>query len=166
MGQFSTSARRKEMTACRSNLQKIYLALNLYRSDNGAFPFVQGATSPSAPLSLLIPKSTTTTEIFICPGSSDKPLPESEHFAERRISYAYYMGRATNDGGILMSDWQVDNAPKRAGQLLFSVDGKRPGNNHKDTGGNLLFMDGSVRESGTKAKGDFLISAPVVLLNP
>ena len=168
MGQFSTSARRKEMAACRSNLQKIYLALNLYRDDNGAYPIAQGATSPSAPLSLLIPKSTTTTEIFICPGSSDKPLPESERFADHRISYAYYMGRRTNDdpGEIIMSDWQIDNAPKKAGQLVFSFDGKKPGNNHDDTGGNLLFLDGSVVASRPKTSRDLPFQSPVVLLNP
>src|SRR5665213_4356396 len=158
MGKFNTSAHRKEMAACRSNLEKIYLALNFYRTDNGAYPFVQGATSPSAPLSLLIPKCTTVTEIFICPGSSDRPLPEGEHFAERRISYAYYMGRMTNDapGEVLMSDWQVDNALKRAGQLVFSLDGKRPGNNHNDTGGNLLFLDGSVNGCGPKSSRDLM----------
>jgi type II secretory pathway pseudopilin PulG len=168
MRQFSTSAHRKEMSACRSNLQKIYLAMNIYRDDNGVYPIAQGATSPSAPLSLLIPKSTTTTEIFICPGSSDKPLPETERFADHRISYAYYMGRRTNDdpGEILMSDWQVDNAPKKAGQLVFSFDGKKPGNNHDDTGGNLLFMNGNVIASGPKTSRDLPFQSPAVLLNP
>jgi prepilin-type N-terminal cleavage/methylation domain-containing protein len=166
--QFSTSARKKEFAACRSNLQKIYLALSIYNNDNGAYPAVKGATSPAAPLSLLIPKSTTVTEIFICPGSNDKLLPEGERFAERRISYAYYMGRATNDnpGEILLSDWQVDNAPKRAGQLVFSPAGKKPGNNHHANGGNLLTLDGQVSASGPKSKRDLLFQAPVTLLNP
>lgn len=166
--QFSSSAQKKEFAACRGNLQKIYLALSIYSNDNGAFPSVKGATSPSAPLSLLIPKSTTVTEIFICPGSDDKPLPEGEHFADRRISYAYYMGRATNDnpGEILMSDWQVDNAPKRAGQIVFSLDGKKPGNNHRANGGNLLTLDGQVSASGPKSKRDLMYQVPVALLNP
>jgi prepilin-type processing-associated H-X9-DG protein len=168
MNEFSPSAHRKEMAACRSNLEKIYLALNFYRNDNGAYPIVQGALSPSAPMNLLIPKDTTVTEIFICPGSKDKPLRDGERFADHRISYAYYMGRTTNEspGEILMTDWQIDNAPKKQGQLIFSPDGSKPGNNHGKTGGNLLFIDGSVVGSGPKASGDSVFHPPVVLLNP
>jgi hypothetical protein len=114
------------------NLQKIYLALGFYRNDNGAYPFLPEAQTSAEPLSLLIPKGTTDTAIFICPGSGDKPLPESEPFGKLRISYDYYMGRATNGDpkDILLSDWQVDTSPKKKGRQIFSLDGKKPGNNH------------------------------------
>jgi type II secretory pathway pseudopilin PulG len=165
---FSTSARRKELAACQNNLQKVYLALSIYRSDNGTYPFLKDAITPEAPLSLLIPKSTTVTEIFICPGSSDKPLPEGERFAERPISYAYYMGWATNDEPqqILMTDWQLNSAPKRKGQPIFSLDGKKPGNNHYTFGGNLLSLGGEVSGSGAKAARDLVFPPSVTLLNP
>ena len=142
--------------------------MSIYRNDNGAYPFLQGATAPGAPLSLLVPKSTTVTEIFICPGSRDKPLPEGERFADRRISYAYYMGWTTNEDPeeILISDWQIDNAPKKQGQPVFSLDGKKPGNNHYADGGNLLSLGGEVSGSGAKASRDLVFPATVTLLNP
>jgi prepilin-type N-terminal cleavage/methylation domain-containing protein len=165
---FSSSARHKELAACQRNLQTIYLALSIYRNDNGAYPWMKGATAPDAPLSLLIPKSTTTTEIFICPGSHDKPLAEGERFAGRRISYAYYMGWATNDAPqeIVITDWQIDIAPKKKGQPLFSSDGKKPGNNHYGDGGNLLSLSGEVSSSAPKASRDLLYPPSVTLLNP
>jgi hypothetical protein len=156
------------LAACQQNLQKVYLALSIYRSDNGSYPSVNGAATPSAPLSLLVPKSTTVTEIFICPGSSDKPLAEGERFADCRISYAYYMGYATNDDPqeIIVTDWQIDNAPKRHGQLIFSADGKKPGNNHYTAGGNLLSLGGEVSGCGPKASRDLQFPPSVTLLNP
>ncbi|HUD48123.1 MAG TPA: hypothetical protein VMR33_14925 [Candidatus Baltobacteraceae bacterium] len=165
---FNATARRKDLARCQNNLQKIYLALSIYRSDNGAYPFLQGAKAPEAPLSLLIPKSTTVTEIFICPGSSDKPLAEGERFADRRISYAYYMGWETNDdpGQIIATDWQVDSAPKKKGQAVFSLDGKAPGNNHYGEGGNLLSLGGEVSGCRAKASRDLLFPPTVTLLNP
>ena len=162
------SARRREMAACQGNLEKIYLALSLYRADNSAFPALPAARASEEPLSLLVPKCTTDTEIFICPGSSDKPLPEGERFGGGRISYAFYMGRMANDNpqDILLSDWQVDSAPKKAGQPLFSLDGKKPGNNHEANGGNLVSCAGAVSSSGPKAAQDLLYPPTVRLLNP
>jgi prepilin-type N-terminal cleavage/methylation domain-containing protein len=165
---FSASARKKGIAACQLNLQKVYLALNIYRSDNGVFPFLKGASKSEEALSLLVPKSTTLTEIFICPGSRDSRLPEGERFANRRISYAYYMGWATNDEPqeILVTDWQVNDAPKKRGQQLFSPDGKKPGNNHYAEGGNLLSIGGEITGSGNKASRDVLFPTAVTLLNP
>jgi len=168
-GEFGASGRDRALANCRSNLQKIYLSLSIYENDNhGAFPFLKDATSPAAPLSLLVPKSTTVTEMFICPGSKDKPLPEAESFATRKISYAYYMGRTTNDdaGEIIASDAQVDSAPKSKGQQIFSADGRKPGNNHGKTGGNLLSRGGDVTGSGPKASRDVRYPSSVRLLNP
>ncbi len=154
---------------CLSNLQKMYLALNIYQNDNkGSFPNVPDASSPSVPLSLLVPKSTTVTELFICPGSQNKPLPEGEPFASRKISYAYYMGRTVNDdpGEILVTDAQVNRDPKKAGEPLFSANGEPPGNNHGKAGGNLLSRGGEVSTSGPKASRSLLITTNVRLLNP
>jgi prepilin-type N-terminal cleavage/methylation domain-containing protein len=165
---FSSSARRKDLAICQKNVQNIYLALSIYRDDNGAFPSLKDAPDSAAALSLLIPKSTTVTEIFICPGSGDKALPEAEGFAHRRISYAYYMGRGSNDdpSDILLSDWQVNTGPKRAGGQIFSFDGKKPGNNHRADGGTLLSCGGAISECGPKAPRDLLFPATVQLLNP
>jgi prepilin-type N-terminal cleavage/methylation domain-containing protein len=167
-GRLTTSARKRELTACGSNLQKIYIALNFYRVDNGGYPFLAEAQTSAEPLSLLVPKGTTDTQIFICPGSGDKPLPESEPFGKRRISYDYYMGRATNEDpqDIILSDWQADTLPKHKGDRLFSIDGKKPGNNHDAVGGNLLSCGGAVVFSGPKASQDLVFPSTVRLLSP
>jgi type II secretory pathway pseudopilin PulG len=165
----SVASRNRARDGCRKNLQTIYLALSIYENDNnGAFPFLKGAGTSAGPLSLLVPKSTTVTEMFICPGSKDPPLPEAESFAARKISYAYYMGRTTNDdaGGILASDAQVDAAPKNIGQQIFSEDGRKPGNNHGRQGGNLLSRGGEVTGSGPRASRDMRYPPDVRLLNP
>jgi prepilin-type N-terminal cleavage/methylation domain-containing protein len=166
--QFSSSARRRDLVKCQLNLQKVSLALSIYRNDNNAFPILKDASDSAAALSLLIPKSTTVTEIFICPGSSDSELPEGERFGNRRISYAYYMGRGANDDPkeILVSDWQVNTAPKRTGEPLFSPNGHRPANNHRAEGGNLLSCGGDISTSGPKASRDLLFTETVRLLNP
>ena len=166
-GMFSNHQRL--MADCQKNLQKIYVAMSIYEMDNkGAFPVIPGATSSEPPLSLLVPRSTTVTEIFICPGSKENKLPEGEPFAKRRISYAYYMGRSKLDGAeaLLMSDRQINSLPKVKRQHLFSEDGKGPGANHSKSGGNLLFCDGSFRSSKAQAAHDYLFPTNVVLLNP
>jgi type II secretory pathway pseudopilin PulG len=168
-GQYGAAGRKRALAGCQKNLQTIYLALSIYENDNnGSFPFLKGAATPAGPLSLLVPKSTTVTEIFICPGGKDAPLPEAESFATRKISYAYYMGRTTNDdaGAIIVSDAQVDAAPKNKGQRIFSEDGRKPGNNHGKEGGNLLSRGGEVTFSGPKASRDVPYPPNVRLLNP
>jgi len=161
---------RTALELCRKNLQTIYLALNIYSNDNhGTYPFLKDAANSSAPLSLLLPRSTTETAIFICPGGKDTALPEGEPFAQRRISYAYYMGRATNTGAAalaILSDWQVNTLPKTQGQPLFSSDGQKPANNHDKDGGNLLLDSGEVIRSGPNAALDLPIPPGVTLLNP
>jgi prepilin-type N-terminal cleavage/methylation domain-containing protein len=166
--EFTHSSRERALEGCRRNLQMMYLALSIYEKDNnGAFPFWQDARRPAQPLSLLVPKSTTTTEIFICPGSKGLPLPEGTSFAGGKISYAYYMGRASNDASeILVSDAQVDAAPKSRGQQIFSEDGQKPGNNHGKAGGNLLACGGDVTTSGPRAARDVRYPPSVRMLNP
>jgi len=163
------SRRRTALELCRKNLQTISLALNFYAGDNqGAFPLLKEAANSSAPLSLLVPRGTTETAIFLCPGSRDKALPEGEPFARRRISYAYYMGRSTNNSPteVILSDWQVNDLPKTQGQPLFSPDGKKPANNHGKDGGNLLLVNGEAVRSGANAPRDLPVPPGIALLNP
>lgn len=169
MGRGLFSNHQRQMANCQKNLQNIYLAMNIYAGDNkGAFPAINGVASSEPPLSLLVPRSTTVTEIFICPGSNDNKLPEGEPFAKRRISYAYYMGRAKTDGAdaLLVTDGQVNPLPKIKRQQMFSENGKSPGANHSKSGGNLLFCDGSFRSAKARAARDYLFPTNVVLLNP
>jgi prepilin-type N-terminal cleavage/methylation domain-containing protein len=167
--QFSSSHDRRALLSCQSNLQKIYLALNLYANDNhGKFPYQLGAGHSQIPLSMLVPRCTTETSIFICPASDDKPIPESESFAQRPISYAYYMGWATDQaaGKAIASDWQVDSAPKGPGQQIFSSDGKPPGNNHQKHGGNIVLIGGQTVNCGPRTVLDLRYPREVLLLNP
>ena len=165
----SKSAQEKRLAACQANLQSIYAALSTYSQDNDeALPAIPGAQTSEAPLSLLVPKYTTGAEFFICPGGKDKPLPDAQPFADRKISYAYYLGRTLADGSAapLASDAQVDTAPKTPGQTVFSLDGKKPGNNHNKFGGNFLFCDGNVQYTPARLAFALPPATNVVLLNP
>jgi len=160
-------ARRK--TACAANLAQMHMALSLFAAEHdGTFPAVLGAASSEAPLSELVSKYTTDTSIFVCPGGNTAKLPGAQPFANRRISYAYYMGLKQNDSpdAPLVSDAQVNVHPKRQGDATFSTTGKAPGNNHRRYGGNVLFLDGHVETIDTMATHDLVIPSGVVLLNP
>jgi hypothetical protein len=78
------------------------------------------------------------------------------------------MGRATNGDpqDIILSDWQVDTSPKPKGSLIFSLNGKKPGNNHDAVGGNLLSCGGAVVFTGPKAAQDLVFPSTVRLLGP
>ena len=165
----SKSFQEKKLAECQNNLQGIYAALRTFAQDNhGSLPAVPGAATSEAPLSLLVPKYTTGAEFFICPGSKDKPLPDAQPFADRKISYAYYLGQTLESGpeAPLVSDAQVDTAPKSTGQLVFSTDGKKPGSNHNKFGGNVLFCDGNVKNTPARLAFPLPLATNVVLLNP
>ena len=159
----------RQKIACQTNLRNIHMALKIYAMENqDAFPATKDASSSEAPLSLLIPRYTTVTESFTCPGSRDAPLPEGEPFTNRKISYAYYMNHTAKDGADqpLLSDEQVNTEAKLTGQGLFSAGGKGPGSNHRGYGGNILFCDGHVEPAETKAPRDLPCPTGIVLLNP
>jgi prepilin-type N-terminal cleavage/methylation domain-containing protein/prepilin-type processing-associated H-X9-DG protein len=163
------SYQNQQMAKCEKNLQFIYTALRSYSTDNNdKLPFLADAKTSEPVLSQLVPRSTTGTEYFICPGCKDSALPDAQPFANRRISYAYYMGRTLNDGADqpLLSDRQVNDNSKTQGSPLFSADGKKPGANHNKYGGNVMFCDGNVQKSGTNAAFNLTNAPNVVLLNP
>jgi prepilin-type N-terminal cleavage/methylation domain-containing protein/prepilin-type processing-associated H-X9-DG protein len=164
----SESRQHAAQRDCRQNLEKIYLALQIYANDfSGRLPANTNALTSEEPLSLLVPHYTVDTSIFICPGGKDSPLLSGISFTNRKISYAYYMGRHL--GGAqqpLMSDQQVNTLPKRAGDPVFSADGKPPGNNHSSYGGNFLFGDGHAELSPPRLAFSLVTTQGVVLLNP
>jgi len=167
-GSSSTSHQRRLQTDCQDNLQKIYIAMQIYANDHaGKFPAVAGARNSEEALDGLVPRYTVDTSVFICPGSGDSSLPSGESFRNRKISYAYYMGRGpANAQEVAMTDRQVDTQSKAAGQYIFSSTGKAPGNNHDKYGGNLLFCDGHVELSPALAPFSLVLTQGVVLLNP
>jgi type II secretory pathway pseudopilin PulG len=167
-GRGSSSRQKRDLMNCAKNLQTIHTALTIYGAENkNAFPVVTHARSSEAPLSLLVPKCTTETSVFICPGSSDSELPQGETFEKRKISYAFYMGwRADTTGAPLLSDRQVNTGPKKSDELIFSADGKGAGANHHKYGGNVLFSGGEVKRSAPRAKFELLFPTNVILLNP
>jgi prepilin-type N-terminal cleavage/methylation domain-containing protein/prepilin-type processing-associated H-X9-DG protein len=160
-------ARRK--AACAANLEQMQIALSVYAAEHEkAFPVTPGATSSEVPLSELVPRYTSDTSIFVCPGSNTATLPGAQPFANRRISYAYYMG-VTRDADAsvpLVSDAQVNTNAKRRGEPLFSLDGKGPGHNHRKYGGSVLFADGHVETWGPLTARDLPLTTGAVLLNP
>jgi prepilin-type N-terminal cleavage/methylation domain-containing protein/prepilin-type processing-associated H-X9-DG protein len=164
----SKSHQRSQQKLCADNLQKIYLALQIYANDfKGSLPGATNAATSEAVLGELVPKYTADTSIFICPGGRDSEIPQGEPLRDQKISYAYFMGRRIDAPQTpLMSDRQVDTESKRAGELVFSPDGKPPGNNHHKYGGNFLFCDGSVEFSPPVLSFSLALPPGVVLLNP
>jgi prepilin-type processing-associated H-X9-DG protein len=164
----SESRQHAAQRTCRQNLEKIYVALQIYAGDfSGRLPAVTNAPTSEAPLSLLVPRYTVDTSTFICPGGKDPALPSGGSFANRKISYAYYMGRRLGDAqSPLMSDWQINTQPKRAGDIVFSANGRPPGNNHHKYGGNFLFADGHAELSPPQLAFSLVTTPGVVLLNP
>ena len=172
MYSFGSARRQKTQKAlCQDNLQKIYIALQIYAKDeNGRLPTVTNAETSEAPLDLLVPRYSADTSIFICPGGRDSARPAGASLQQGKISYAYYMGRRLDDpaaaGWPLLTDRQVNPSAKLKGDQVFSLDGAPPGNNHHKYGGNFLMGDGSVVGSDPAAPFDLLLSTNVVLLNP
>lgn len=164
----SKSRQRSQQMRCAGNLQKIYLALQYYANDFlGALPRNPNAVTAEGALEVLAPKYTADTSIFICPGGRDAPIPSGEPLRDQKISYAYFMGRRlAAPPAPLMSDRQINAEPKRAGELVFSPDGKPPGNNHHQFGGNFLFSDGSVEFSPAQLMFSLAGAPGIVLLNP
>jgi prepilin-type N-terminal cleavage/methylation domain-containing protein/prepilin-type processing-associated H-X9-DG protein len=164
----SGTKQRALAAACQRNLEKIQISMQIFATDHaGGFPAGKGAKTSAEALEPLVPKYASDISLFICPASKDSVAPGSASLKAQKISYAYYVGRAaTNSGQVLLSDAQVDTKAKSAGQLVFSADGKPPGNNHENTGGNLLFCDGHVEFSPPKAKIDLPVGPGEELLNP
>lgn len=165
-GSKSHQARQKK--ACQKNLQTIFIALEIFANEHeGQFPVVPDAKTSEEALSLLVPRYTVASDNFICPGSKDSSLPSAESFADRRISYSYFMGHRLRDPAeVLMSDRWINSEPKTKGAPVFSANGKAPGNNHHQYGGNFLLCDGEVRSSGPKAPFDVSWTTNIIPLNP
>ena len=159
---------RTQKQLCADNLQKIYLALQIYANDfRGALPVNTNAVTSEDVLGALVPKYSADTSIFICPGGRDSQIASGEPLSQHKISYAYYMGRRLdNPQLVLLTDRQINTEPKRAGEMIFSANGKPPGNNHHKYGGNFLLADGSVTASGAQLTVSLASTPGVVLLNP
>jgi prepilin-type processing-associated H-X9-DG protein len=166
-GSTSTTQQRALQRTCQKNLQKIYIGLESYASDHtNEFPETAGARTSEEGLDVLVPKYTSDTAAFICPGSKDSALPAAQSFRNRKISYAYYMGRTRTNTDALMSDKQVDTSAKASREAAFSTDGKPPGNNHGNLGGNILFCDGHTDSSPAHLRAGLGLKTNEVLLNP
>jgi prepilin-type N-terminal cleavage/methylation domain-containing protein len=164
----SASHQRSQKKLCADNLQKIYLAMQIYANDfGGRLPQDTNAVTSEKVLGELVPKYTADTSIFICPGGRDSEIPSGEPLAKHKISYAYFMGRRLDTPqAFLMSDRQVDTQPKVVGDYVFSPNGRSPGNNHHKYGGNFLLCDGSVQDSPALLTFSLPATPGVVLLNP
>jgi prepilin-type processing-associated H-X9-DG protein len=164
----SDNQRRQAQKDCQTNLQKIYMAMDIYANEHaGKFPELAGARTSEEALDALVPHYTVDTAVFICPGTKDPPLPAGQSFREHKISYSYYMGRRAADSQqVLMSDEQVDSQSKAPGEYAFSSTGKPPGNNHGKLGGNFLFCDGRADPSPSRVPFSMVLTQGVVLLNP
>ncbi len=165
----NTSSRQRQLkTACQRNLQNIYIAMEIYANEHGGrFPESTNARTSGQALDLLVPRYTSDTSMFTCPGSKDSTIAPGQSLLRHKISYAYYMGRSlTNTQQVLMSDKQINTEPKAVGQAAFSTTGKPPGNNHRRFGGNFMFGDGRLEMSPAKTPFPLETGPGTVLLNP
>lgn len=164
----SENHQRTQMQVCGDNLQKIYLALQIYGNDFGKYPQNTNARTSEEVLGALVPRYTSDTSIFICPGGRDPDIQSGTPLQQCKISYAYYMGRDTNasPGDVLMSDRQINTLSKDVGDQVFSYNGNPPGNNHHKYGGNVLTCDGSVQNIPTNTTISLAFTNGIVLLNP
>jgi prepilin-type processing-associated H-X9-DG protein len=164
----SGARQRSRQAACAQNLQKLHIALEIFGTDHaGSYPNKSGAKNSAEALDLLVPKYTADTSLFVCPATRDGPLPGGESIANRRISYAYYMGRKSgNPEEAVVTDRQIDSKSKTINQQVFSLTGKGAGNNHKKAGGNILFCDGHVEACPPNSAFSLVLTQGVVLLNP
>ena len=165
----SARHQRTQKQLCADNLQKMFVAAQIYAQDfGGRFPVVTNAVTAEDALGILVPKYSTDTSIFICPGGRDAALPAGEPLRGHTIRYAYFMGRREGapPSVVLFSDRLVDTLPKRMGDFIFSTNGQPPGNNHHKYGGNLLMGDGSVTASRPQLELPALETNGIVLLNP
>jgi len=162
------SKRDIELASCKQHLEKIYLAMDIYAHDNAEnFPVTTNAITSEDALASLVPHYTSDTSIFICPATGSSQLPAGKSFRDWKISYAYYMGRhETDPDAVLMTDAQINTFSKSKDAMVFSDDGKPPGNNHGKGGGNFMMCDGGVLSSEGNAPVSLLLTSPVVLLNP
>ncbi|HWX21448.1 MAG TPA: prepilin-type N-terminal cleavage/methylation domain-containing protein [Candidatus Binatia bacterium] len=159
------SRQRQLKKSCQANLEKIYIAMQIYANDSaGRFPLVPGAQTSEEALAPLVPRYSSDTAVFLCPASKDSFAGES--FLKSQISYAYYMGFAPTNSHVLLSDQQVDTRSKVAGQDAFSSTGKPPGANHGKYGGNFLFCDGHVEPSPAETPFALEVGTGTKLLNP
>ena len=169
LGMFgSGNGQGQKKKLCADNLQKIYLALQIYANDyKGSLPLNTNAVTAEDALDLLVPHYSADTTIFICPGGRDAPIASGESLRNHRISYAYYMGRRLDTPtNVLLSDRQMNTEPKRKGDFVFSTNGIARGNNHNRYGGNFLLGDGSVQASESELTFPLPAAPGVVLLNP
>ena len=68
----SASHQRTQKELCHDNLQKIYLAMQIYANDfGGTLPFKTNVLTSEDVLDELVPHYTADTTIFICPGGRD-----------------------------------------------------------------------------------------------
>ena len=164
----SRSNQERQKKACQKNLLTTYVALEIFANEHdGRFPLVPDARSSEDALALLVPHYTVATDKLVCPGSKDDSIPPATPLAGQRISYTYFMGRTLNDKDVVvMSDRLLDTAPKSPGQAVFSSNGKPPGNNHHQYGGNFLLCDGEVRSAGTNISFALTTTPNVTVLNP
>ena len=80
----SKSHQQQQKIVCQKNLTTILVALEIFaREHDGLFPILTNALTSEEPLAQLVPKYTAMTEMFICPGSKDKRIPDGELFTKR-----------------------------------------------------------------------------------
>lgn len=163
------SKQARRMAACQVNLQKLFMAMEIYAGEHaGRFPNRPGAESSEGAFELLVPKYTSDLQFFLCPGTGAAALDPDKPLGGQRVSYSLFMGQDARGSDIpLVADaLAVTQVSADTNQVIFSSSGKPPGNNHQQAGGNILFTDGHVEKSAGRPNSPWKSKPGVIILNP
>ena len=118
-GSTTNNRGKQSQAACQQNLEKIYIALEIYANEHESkFPASAAARTSEEALNALVPHYTADTSLFICPGSKDQPLASGERVAitdtrkgeaADRVLHIVAPGSSLPQSGeavVLEIDWQ------------------------------------------------------------
>src|SRR5215472_15305056 len=99
----SEAHQRTQKEVCSGNLQKIFLALQIYSNDYAVYPRDTNAQTSEQVLNPLVPKYTVDTSLFICPGGRDPAIPAGAIPIAGRAIFCCPTGKSTRYQKIPMT---------------------------------------------------------------
>lgn len=159
----------KRKAECARRLQQVAISMQLYAAEHdGLYPWAGGARTSEEAFNLLVPAYASDVSLFVCPLSGKRSPRSGVPLTQAKSSFAYYMGvrNPASDRQPLVSDEQCNTYPKDTGSQVFAATDRDRGANHGKSGGNIVFADGHLQESGPLTLIPLPIPKGGALLNP
>ena len=114
----SESRQHAAQRACRQNLEKIYVAMQIYANDfSGRLPANTNAQTSDEALDALVPHYTVDTSIFICPGGRDLGIAVGRIVCraqnQLRLLHGTTLGRRATAADVRPANQHVVEADRR-----------------------------------------------------